>query len=317
MTTAPITGIHHVSAISSDVQKTMKFYADILGLRLVKRTVNFDNPEVYHLYFGNERGEPGSLLTFFPYQGLKQGRHGTGMLNTTTFSVPVSSIDFWMKRFETFGVPFKNPQERFGGEAFIYFEDEDGLGLELVFNDKDKREGSSQGIIPKEFSIRGFYNVEIWQEGFAKTEPFLTGTLNHELIAEQGNRFRFAAKDEPGNYVDVVCTSDALKGFSGSGTVHHIAFATTDTDTQMKIREKLRKMNVDVTFIKDRKYFKSIYFQSPAGVLFEVATSEPGFTVDESFQNLGTHLMLPDYLEFQRSYLEKKLPEFHLNQQEN
>ena len=190
-----ITGIHHVTALAGSPQKNLDFYAGILGLRLVKKTVNFDAPEVYHFYYGDELGQPGSILTFFPYGDIMKGRHGKGMLNTTSFSVPMASFDYWQQRLKKFNVAFKQPQERFTNEAFIYFEDEDGLGLELVFTDKDERSGFTYGSIPLEYAIKGFYNVEIWEEGYERTAALLTEQLDHTLIAEQSNRFRFAAND--------------------------------------------------------------------------------------------------------------------------
>lgn len=308
MNTNPlITGIHHVSALSSDAQKSLEFYSGILGLRLVKKTVNFEAPEGYHLYFGNEEGMPGSILTFFPYAGLKQGRHGTGMLNTTSFSVAFHSIDFWLERFKKFNIPHKHPQERLEEEVFVYFEDYDGLGLELVFNDKDNRKGYGKGIIRKENAIKGLHNVEIWGKNDARTAALLTEYLDHQLVSEKGNRFRFAANDTPGNYVDLLSTPDAPKGLRGSGTVHHIAFATQDADTQYQVREAIGKAGLEVTPILDRKYFQSIYFRTPGGVLFEVATSGPGFIVDELFDHLGERLMLPIQFEGQRTSLEKQL----------
>ena len=201
-----ITGIHHVTAIAGNAQKNIDFYAGILGLRLVKKTVNFDAPEVYHFYYGDEQGLPGSILTFFPYGDIQNGRHGKGMLNTTTFSVPLESIAYWQKRLKQFNINYKPAQDRFGSEAVIYFEDHDGLGFELVFNDTDKRPGFCYGHIPAEYAIKGFYNVEIWEEGYERTAGLLTEQMDHKLIAEKGNRFRFAATDAPGNYIDILCT---------------------------------------------------------------------------------------------------------------
>jgi glyoxalase family protein len=303
-----VTGIHHVTAIAGSSQKNLDFYVGILGLRLVKKTVNFDAPEVYHLYYGDEVGTPGSVLTFFPYEGLIKGRQGKGMLNTTTFSVPHSSIDYWMERLKHFGINYTEPQERFEREAVIYFEDIDGLGLELVFNDVDRRQGFLNGPIPAEYTIRGFYNVEIWEEGYELTSGLLTGQLDHKLIAEKGNRFRFATNDKPGSYVDVVCTPDSLKGLKGSGTVHHIAFITEGKESQEKVRAKIVERKLNVTPVLDRKYFTSIYFREPGGVLFEVATTTPGFMLDEPKEHLGEALMLPDWLEKDRESMAQKLP---------
>ena len=308
-----ITGIHHVTAIVSDAQENIDFYTGFLGLHLVKKTVNFDAPEVYHFYYGDEEGNPGSILTFFPYSGLINGRHGKGMLNTTTFSVPVSSINYWLQRFKKFNVEYKEPIERFDGETVVYFEDPDGLGLELVFNDKDKRPGYSNGNIPLENSIKGFYNVEIWEEGYERTAGLLTEQLDHKLIAEKGNRFRFAATDSPGNYIDILCSPDRLKGLAGSGTVHHIAFATPARETQLEVRMKIVKRMLNPTPVLDRNYFTSIYFREPGGVLFEVATSGPGFAIDEPKEHLGEALKLPTQFESRRKELENILPPITFN----
>jgi glyoxalase family protein len=303
-----ITGIHHVTAVASNVQKNIDFYTGILGLRLVKKTINFDGPDVYHLYYGDETGNPGSILTFFPYQGLVNGRHGKGMLNTTTFSVAAASLTYWLERFKRFGIDHKRPQERVEGETVVYFEDEDGLGLELVFTDKDSRKGSSSGPVPEEHSIKGIYNVEIWEEGYERTAALLTEQLDHHLVWEKGNRFRFAASDRPGNYIDILCSPDSMKGLAGSGTVHHIAFATPDRQTQEEVRLKIVKRMLNPTPILDRNYFTSIYFREPGGVLFEVATSGPGFAIDEAPGHLGEALKLPAQFEGDREKLEKSLP---------
>jgi glyoxalase family protein len=308
-----ITGMHHVTAIASDAQKNIDFYTGVLGLRLVKKTVNFDGPDVYHFYYGDETGTPGSILTFFPYQGLVNGRQGKGMLNTTSFSVPFSSLHYWLNRFSRFGISYKKPRERFEGEAIVYFEDEDGLGLELVFNDKDSRKGFTTGPIPIEHSIRGFYNVEIWEEGYERTAGLLTEQLDHTLIAEKGNRFRFAANNSPGNYIDILCSPDSMKGLAGSGTVHHIAFATPNRETQAEVRLRIVKRMLNPTPILDRNYFTSVYFREPGGVLFEVATSGPGFAIDESIEHLGQTLKLPPQYEEDRDHIEKSLVPVSIN----
>lgn len=308
-----ITGIHHVTAIAGDAQKNLEFYAGVLGIRMVKKTVNFDAPEVYHFYYGDQTGQPGSILTFFPYHGLVRGRHGKGMLNTTTFSVPAISLDYWLTRLKKYGIAYKEPLERFEGELVVYFEDSDGLGLEFVFNDKDTRAAYSNGTVPPEYAIKGFYNVEIWEEGYERTAGLLTGQLDHVLIAEKGNRFRFAAQDAPGHYVDIICTPDSLRGLGGSGTVHHIAFSTPDRAAQESLRGQIVQRNLNATPVLDRNYFTSIYFREPGGVLFEVATSGPGFTVDESVEHLGEALKLPPQFEKDRARLEQTLAPVFIN----
>lgn len=308
-----ITCIHQVTEFAINAKDNIDFYVGILGLRLVKKTVNFDGPDVYHFYYGDENGNPGSILTFFPYQGLVSGRHGKGMLNTTTFSVSSASLNYWLERLKKFGINYKEPQERFDGETVVYFEDKDGLGLELVFNDNDTRPGFTLGHIPAEHSIKGFYSVEIWEEGYERTAGLLTEQLDHKLILEKGNRFRFAATNTPGNFVDILCSPDSMKGLAGSGTVHHIAFATPDKQTQDEVRLRIVKRMLNPSPIRDRNYFTSIYFREPGGVLFEVATSGPGFAVDEAAEHLGETFKLPAQFEKDREKLEKTLPAITVN----
>ena len=300
-----ISGIHHITAIAGDAQKNIDFYTGFLGLRLVKKTVNFDAPEVYHFYYGDEQGLPGSILTFFPYGQAQSGRHGKGMLNTTTFSVPIESLAYWQQRLKQFNINYKPAQDRFNSEVVIYFEDGDGLGLELVFNNNDSRSGFTYGHIPQEYAVKGFYSAEIWAEGYERTAGLLTEQMDHKLIAEQGNRFRFAATDTPGNYIDILCTPDSLRGLGGNGTVHHIAFATPDAQTQEEIRIKISQRMLNPTPVLDRQYFTSVYFREPGGVLFEIATSGPGFSIDEEPQHLGENLKLPLKYESFRTEIEK------------
>ncbi len=309
-----INGIHHITALADAPQRNIDFYAGVLGLRLVKKTVNFDAPGVYHLYYGDEAGAPGTIMTFFPYEGIQRGRRGKGMLNVTSFSVPDVSIEFWEKRLKGFGVEFKSPQERFADEIVLSFEDPDGLGLELVFNNKDSRQGYANGHIPPEHSVKGFYGVEIWEEGYERTASLLTEQMDHSLISEKDNRFRFAAKDSPGSYIDIVCAPDSLRGLGGGGTVHHIAFATPDTKTQLEARTRIIDHNP--TPVIDRQYFKSVYFREPGGVLFEIATLPPGFSVDEPSDQLGSALKLPPQYEPFRDQIEKSLSpvSLHLEQ---
>lgn len=304
-----ITGIHHITAIASNPKKNLDFYAGILGLRFIKKTVNFDDPGKYHLHYGDERGSPGSVLTFFLYPGARQGRHGAGLVNTTTFSVPIESISFWEKRFTKYQVNYKNAQERLGKEAFIYFEDFDGMGLELVFNEQDDRKAFSSGTIPEEHAIRGFHSAEIWARGYERTGGLLTEQLDHKLIEERGNRFRFAASDSPGSYVDILVPASGMPGLSGAGTVHHIAFRTENRETQLKVMHKLRSAGIRPSPIMDRQYYQSIYFREPGDVLFAISTDGPGFTVDESLKELGSNLKLPPQLEYRREQIEQMLPD--------
>lgn len=307
-----VTGLHHVTAMASDPQKNVDFYAGILGLRLVKKTINFDAPEVYHLYYGNETGSPGTLLTFFPYTSIPQGRKGKGQLTVTSFSIPEHAIDYWSRRLDTFHIPYEGPEHRFN-ETILYFEDHDGLGLELIANSNDTRPGFTYGNVPPEYAIKGLYGITLSEECYEKTAGLLVGQMDHKLVAEKGNRFRFAPSNAPGAFVDVLCSPDALKGIPGYGTVHHVAFATASDATQLEARAKLLKFGLNVTPVLDREYFHSIYFREPGGVLFEIATLPPGFTIDEPLAHLGEALKLPPWEEENRAFIERTLPELHLN----
>ncbi len=302
-----ISGIHHITALASNPQANIDFYAGILGLRLVKKTVNFDAPDVYHFYYGDETGSPGTILTFFPFSGIQPGRKGKGQLTVTAFSAPSSSLSYWQKRLHQFKVPFTDPQRRFD-EIFIYFEDFDGLGLELVFNDQDLRKGFTYGTIPIEHSIKGFYGATLAEEGYEKTAGLLTTQMDHKLIQEKGSRFRFSASGKVGDFVDIICSPDDLRGLSGSGTVHHIAFSTKDDKTHVEAREKLKIAGFNITPVIDREYFHSVYFREPGGILFEIATLPPGFLVDEELAHLGESLKLPPWQERNRKMIEDILP---------
>jgi len=273
----------------------------------VKKTINFDAPDVYHLYYGNETGAPGTIMTFFPYPGLIKGRHGKGQMTTTSFSAPDTSLDYWLKRLKKFNIKYTDPQHRFDDEVFIYFEDVHGLGLELVFNKNDHRPGFSYGQIPLENAVKGFYGVELSEEGYERTAGLLLEGMDHKLVAEKANRFRYSASGLPGDFVDVVCTPDSMRGLGGSGTIHHLAFNTPDENSQLEVREKLLSKGLQVTPVLDRQYFRSIYFREPGGVLFEVATTPPGFSYDESPAHLGEALKLPSWEEPHRQSIEQGL----------
>jgi glyoxalase family protein len=302
-----VTGIHHVTALADDAQKNVDFYAGILGLRMVKKTINFDAPDVYHLYYGNETGAPGTIMTFFPYGGLMKGRHGKGQMTVTSFSVPDTSLDYWLTRLKKFTIKHTEPQQRFDSELFIYFEDVHGLGLELVFTKTDTRPGFSYGQIPLQHAVKGFYGVVLSEEGYERTAALLLEGMDHKLVAEKGNRFRYSASGVPGDFVDVLCTPDAMRGLGGSGTIHHLAFATPDDTTQLEAREKLLSKGFNVTPVLDRQYFHSIYFREPGGILFEVATNPPGFALDEHPSHLGEALKLPPWIEPSRKEIEEGL----------
>lgn len=302
-----VNGLHHVTALASSPQKNVDFYVGILGLRLVKKTINFDAPDVYHLYYGDETGSPGTIMTFFPYSGLTRGRKGVNQLTYTAFSIPQNALSFWMDRLASFHIPFGKPEKRFD-ETYLQFEDFDGSGIELVANDRDTRPGWDNGVIPADKAIRGFHTVTLHETKADKTIQLLTETMQHRLVAEEGNRIRVeAGLGGSGNFVDILYNPTALRGLQGAGTVHHVAFSTDSDATQLEIREKLLEANYGPTTVQDRNYFHSIYFREPGGILFEIATNPPGFAVDEEVAHLGEHLKLPAWYEPRRAEIENHL----------
>jgi len=307
-----INGLHHVTALASSAQKNVDFYTGILGLRLVKKTINFDAPDVYHLYYGDEEGSPGTIMTFFPYNGLTRGRKGVNQLAYTAFSIPTNALSFWMDRLSRFNIPFDKPDKRFD-EMYLRFEDYDGLGIELVTTDKDNRPAWDNGVIPPGKAIRGFHTVTLHENFADKTVKLLTDIMQHRVIAEEGNRIRLAAgTGDPGSLVDILHSPTDLRGLQGAGTVHHVAFSTDSDATQLEIREQLLVANYGPTTVQDRNYFHSIYFREHGGILFEIATNPPGFAIDEDIKSLGEHLKLPEWYEPRRAEIEKHLEPIEL-----
>ncbi len=310
--TKEIPGIHHVTAIAGEPQQNLEFYAGFLGLRLVKLTVNYDDPETYHLYYGDEDGHSGTILTFFPWPGAPRGRKGAGQVTTTSFSIPRDSVSYWVERLGKHGIGFTGPVDRFG-EQLISFSDPDSLNLELVAHAGESRRGWSRGPVPREHAIRGFFGVTLSEEGYERTSSLLTETMGFNLIKQEGNRFRYAVRSGgPGALVDLLCQPDARPGAVSVGTVHHVAWRTPDDEQQKKWREELVEAGLNVRPVIDRKYFHSIYFREPGGVQFEIATDPPGFIIDERKEELGTRLMLPPQLEPLRAHLDQVLPRVKL-----
>ena len=308
-----ISGLHHVTAIASDPQRNLDFYVGLLGLRFIKRTVNFDDPGSYHFYFGDNRGTPGTILTFFPWPGARRGIRGTGQIEATAFAIARDSIGYWVERCKQQHVTAERIS-RFGQEA-IRFTDRDGLLLELIAsNSLPVVEPWPDSPIPADNAIRGFHSVSAALEGYESTARLLTDSFGYHLIEESGNRFRFASADDtaPGGIVDLLCLPDTGMGRVAAGSVHHIAFRAKDEAEQLKWREHLVELGYNVTPVIDRTYFHSIYFREPGGVLFEIATEPPGFTLDEKLEELGTHLRLPPWMESARSEIEKVLPPIQL-----
>jgi glyoxalase family protein len=304
-----IHGLHHVTAISGAPQRNLDFYAKVLGLRFVKRTVNFDDPSVYHLYYGDETGAPGTAITFFPWESLPPARRGTGEVALTAFSVPVGSLDFWRERLARLDVPHHEVEARFG-EPALTLADPDGLPLALVIAaEPDTRPAWITREIGAEHAVRGFHGVCLTLDERTATAELLTEVMGYEHVASAGRVHRYAAPYSPtARYVDLVEDPDGAPAESGRGAVHHIAFAVADDAAQDYFRQRLIRAGHRVTPRIDRTYFHSIYFRTPGGVLFEIATEGPGFTIDEPGASLGQALKLPGQHEHLRARLEQTLP---------
>jgi glyoxalase family protein len=306
----PVLGIHHVTAIASDPQRNLDFYAGLLGLRLVKRTVNFDDPETYHLYFGDAVGNPGSIMTFFPWPGARRGRQGTGQVAVTSFAVLPRALGFWVERLVRHGIAYEGPTKQ-----VISFKDPDGLMLEIVADAGAEARpawGDAPGIA-REQAIHGFHGVTVWAEQGDDTERVLVDTLGFHPVREDGTTRRFAVGDGgPGTLVDVRSVGAFVRGAGGAGTVHHVAWRVADDTVQLEVREEVTKAGMQPTPVIDRQYFHSVYFREPGGVLFELATDPPGFAIDEPAERLGERLMLPPQYEAHRAEIEAILPPIHL-----
>jgi glyoxalase family protein len=309
-----INGLHHVTAIASDPQRNLDFYVGVLGLRLVKRTVNFDDPGRYHFYFGDGVGTPGTILTFFPWPHARRGVRGVGEIEAAAFAIPPTSLGFWFERLKEHHVDARRVPERFGEEV-ISFEDPDGMPIELMASTPgDKVQPWTEGPVPVEHSIRGFHSVSAALRSLEGTARLLTESFGYRLTQEAANRVRFAAPDQgdTGKTIDLVYSPHAQSGRLGAGSVHHIAFRVPDDARQHACREKIIGLGYNVSPVMDRIYFRSIYFREPGGILFEIATDPPGFTSDETIDELGTKLRLPPWLEHQRPQIERALPKIDL-----
>jgi glyoxalase family protein len=305
----PIRSLHHVTATVSNAQDDLDFYTGLLGQRLVKKTVNFDNTRVYHFYYGDEKGTPGTIMTTFPYGllGVRQGKHGAGQITVTSFSVPAGSLPFWIERLSFAGIPFSSEDSGFGEEV-IRFTDPSGLVIRLVETRRDARAPWRKADIADENAVRGIHSVTLTVPDPKRTLAFMNEIMETSVVGEREGALRVGVNgDAPGRLVDIVPAADAA-GVNGIGTVHHVAFAVDDPEQQLEIQRELRRRGVQVTDVMDRQYFRSIYFREPGGVLFEVATIPPGFTADESIADLGTALKLPPWEEPKRAVIEAGLP---------
>lgn len=309
----PISGIHHVTAIATDPQRNLDFYTELLGLRLVKKTVNFDDPGTYHLYFGDDAGSPGTILTFFPWPMAARGRPGVGQVTVTSFSVPEPSLNYWERRLGSAGAPVERSGRRFDEEV-LTFADPDGLQLEMVGHAGAREPLLPRGSkVPREHAIRGFYSVTLSEQGFESTAEVLR-TLGFRAAGEQGNRFRFdVGEGGAGARVDVLCLAESRHGRVSAGTVHHVAWRVANDESQRAWRQRLVEEHLNVTPVIDRCYFHSVYFREPGGVLFELATDPPGFAIDEPAERLGESLKLPPWLERHRREIEGVLPPIQIH----
>ena len=315
-------GIHHVTAITGDPQRNIEFYANNLGLRFVKLTVNQDDPTSYHLYYGDEVGHPGTILTFFNWPNIPKGQRGRSEVAAISFLIPENSIRYWIDRFKQKKIEFRGPYKRFENEQVITFNDPEGLELELAAHRSSKDRNANvwkEGPIPIEHAIRGFYSVTLSEGGYERTASVLINELGFVSTQQDGSRFRYeipskesALEEDMGgaNIVDVLCLPYTQQAVIGIGSVHHVAYRTPSDKQQQVLRQSI--VRAGLTPVIDRFYFHSVYFQEPGGILFEIATNPPGFTIDEKLEELGTHLVLPPWLEPDRKYLEKVLPKVNL-----
>jgi glyoxalase family protein len=308
----PILGLHHVTATVDDAQDDLDFCLEGLGLRLVKKTVNFDNHHVYHFYYGDHHGTPGTVWTTFPYsgRGVPVGKKGAGQVTVTSFSVPIGSFDFWRVHLGSRGVAVTDIEPRFD-EPAIRFSDLSGLVFELVATGRDERtpwirrdiEGFDAGT-----AIRGLHSVTIIVCDPAKTIELMTGLLGYKVAGQADRRIRLEVNGGgPGKTIDVAHAPDSTQAVNGIGTVHHVAMAVTSAEEQLQLREELIRYGCNVTEVRDRCYFQSIYFREPGGTLFEIATVQPGFTADEGISDLGRALKLPPWEEPNRTGIEAAL----------
>jgi len=302
-------GLHHITAIASDPKANVAFYTKVLGLRFVKKSVNQDDPGTYHLYYGDYAGSPGTILTFFPWAGLRRGRPGTGQAYATAYSVPVGALPYWEARFARLGVKTEPIEKRFNDIVLPFF-DPDGLRLELVATaEADQRPPAPSADVPSAHAIRGFHSSTLALVDAKATAAVLTDTMGYRLVAQENHRARYTvATGGPGSYVDLFTDPSLPRGLNGAGIIHHVAFRTPDDAAHVQAHGEVTRSGLHISPVIDRAYFKSIYYREPAGVLFEIATDQPGFAIDEPVETLGQRLGLPPRLEPHRAEIEAALP---------
>lgn len=303
-----ILGLHHITAIAGDAKRNFDFYTKVLGLHFIKKTVNFDDPGTYHFYFGDESGSAGTILTFFPWgESILPGRKGSGMATEIGYSIPKGSLDFWIKRFEQYNVIYNKPAEKFG-QKYLTFLDPDGLKLELTENADDNRKPWETAEVTAENATRGFHHITLTLKDKTATAAILTEVFGYRLAATEVNRYRYITDAvENAGIVDIVELPEEKNGHVSGGSVHHVAFRVKNDEVLMEFRAKIEALGLNITPQIDRNYFHSLYFREPGGVLFEIATENPGFTVDEPLEELGKNLKLPIQYEPQRSKIEAHL----------
>ncbi len=312
-----LNGIHHTTALASDPQQNVDFYINVLGLRLVKQTVNFDAPDVYHLYYGDETGTPGTILTFFPFVHAARGKRGVGEISSVAFAVPEPSRGYWIHRLSRFGIRFEGPFSRYGQEV-ISFEDPDGMVVDLVFNRSALEHRAWSGSpVPQEHSVQRLHGATLLLANREKTERIILDQLGFRYVGHENGRFRYVTGSATSEaLIDLVVNPDLPPARQSAGSVHHIAWRVADGEAQRQWRTVIADAKLHVTEVLDRQYFQSIYFREPGGVLFEIATDIPGFIVDESVENLGSQLKLPPWLEPERTKIERILPAIDIRRKE-
>lgn len=312
-----IQGLHHITAVARDAQRNLDFYRNILGQRLVKRTVNFDDPGTYHFYFADAAGTPGTVLTFFPWQNVRRGAPGNGAANAVAYQAPTGSLGFWQETLQRQAISTQPIEQRFGADV-LAFDDPDGMRIELV-------EGAPRGAaaaweggpIDPRYALQGFHSTTLWIDPLRPTMNLLTGLMGYTFSGQEdapgGVRYRFTGGEGAlGSMVDILHRPGEQRAGFGAGSIHHIAFRVPDDPAQLDYQSALMTAGLNVTPVQDRSYFHSIYFREPGGVLFEIATNTPGFAIDEPREQLGEALKLPEWLEPQRSEIEAALPEITL-----
>jgi glyoxalase family protein len=304
----PIRGLHHVTAVARDPQRNVDFYRNVLGQRLVKRTVNFDSPDTYHFYFADETGTPGSVLTFFAWPNMKRGVHGNGEANGVAYHVPRGSFEFWQEHLNRNGIQTESIENRFGQQV-LPLSDPDGMRLELVESESTPfTRFWEDGPISRAAALNGFHSVTLWLDEVKPTADLLVAHMGYQAAGQEGDRHRFVGDEKSiGNIVDLVQRPGKMQAGFGTGSIHHIAFRVPSDEKQLEYQSALGQAGFGVTPVMDRSYFHSIYFRERGGVLFEIATDTPGFLIDEPGETLGEALKLPEWLEPNRVEIEQNI----------